>query len=87
MFQNDKSNEYMLFEINLEVTKCEPLKQITLETCVRRPLTHMLKLENPLKNPVMYSINCNSGYLLYQNTVEVAPLSEVSVNIVIFCAL
>lgn len=67
----------MFFEIHLIITKCECLEDIKLSTCVRIPVEHVLKLENPTMFPVVYGITSNCPYLHFHTSVEVAPLTEV----------
>lgn len=79
-FTNENTREYLFYEIDLLVTKRESLDDIRLTTCVRRPVTYCLKLENPIKVPVVYSISCEHRYLEFENSVEIPALSEVSKN-------
>lgn len=77
IFHNVKSNEYLYYEICLDVKKCEPLKEIELSTCVRKPISYVLILENPIKTPVTYNINSECPFLKFTNVVDVPPLTQV----------
>lgn len=75
---NEKTQEYLFFEINLTVVKCCPLDEINLTTCVRKPIEHYLTLENPTIEAVVYTISSNCQYMLFETPIKVPPLSEVS---------
>lgn len=71
------TKEYLFFEMDLLITKRDVLEEINLTTCVRHPVLYYLKLENPIKIPVVYNILSDNRYLEFERIVEVPPLSEV----------
>lgn len=77
IFYNVRTKEYLFYEIRLDVKKCDPLKTIELNTCVRNPLSYNLILENPIRTPVTYNITANCSMLSFQQKVAVPPLTEV----------
>lgn len=77
IFHNVKTNEYLYYEICLDVKKCQVLDEIELSTCVRKPVTYELILANPIKTPVIYKISTDCPFLSFEDVVYVPPLTEV----------
>lgn len=78
IFENEKTEEYLFYQLSLEVTKADPIKIIELSTCVRLPVSYILELVNPIKTPVDFSIRANTHELKFDNNVQVKPYSIVS---------
>lgn len=78
MFENEKTQEYAYYLMELTITKCKPLQTIYLTTCVRKPIEHKLILENPLQTAIALDVTCNSSQLEFEKNVKMEPFSEVS---------
>lgn len=81
IFKNESTQEYLFYEIKLNVKQGGPLAEINLSTCVRIPAIYKLKLENPLKKDVLFNISSNCERLEYEKAVVVEPCSEKIVDI------
>ncbi|KAK5646871.1 hypothetical protein RI129_005335 [Pyrocoelia pectoralis] len=76
MFRNKDTLEYLHYEIILKILKSSPLEIITLSTCVRKPLTHIIILENPLSRDVTFNAKSSVPELTCQSPLTIPPLSE-----------
>lgn len=74
------TEEYMFCEISLNVVQCKPLETITLSTCLRIPVKHIIKLENPIKTHVTFNISSNNQFLSFTTPLSVEPLTEVCIS-------
>lgn len=81
VFKNEITNEYLFYNIKLNVKQRGPLEEIKLITCVRLPKIYKLKLENPLKKEVTFTITSNCDRLEYEKAIIVQPCSEKIVDI------
>ena len=78
MFINENGGEYQYYDLYFKVVKCGPLDVIKLNTCVRKPVTHELRFENPLTANVNFTISCFSSEIKFHSPFSVPSNSVVS---------
>lgn len=76
IFKNETTKEYLLYEIKLTVLQGDPQEEISLSTCVRKSVSHGLTLENPIKKPVVFTLDVVSPFLAYPTNLTIEPLTE-----------
>lgn len=81
MFKNEITNEYLFYDVKLNVNQSGPLETIKIVTCARLPKIYKLTLENPLKKEVIFNITSNCDRLDYEKTVTLQPCSEKILDI------
>ncbi|XP_071173399.1 hydrocephalus-inducing protein homolog isoform X10 [Mytilus edulis] len=59
-FTNEKSGEYVVYDVSFKAIKPNIMGTIDLSTPVRKTLEHKITLENPLDTPVTFSVTCPS---------------------------
>ena len=72
VFKNEQTNEYCFYEMSFKSFKGSSLGTIDLTTQVRVPVSHSIKLENPLANMVTFNASCT-------NTTEVLIPSSLAI--------
>lgn len=76
-FMNETTDEYLFYEIQLNIVKCPPLETINLKTCVRKEVSHVLSIRNPISTPLKYTIICNSQDLTCDKSANLLAFTEV----------
>ena len=57
-FTNEKSGEYIVYDVSFKAIKPNIIGSIDLSTPVRKMLEHKITLENPLDTPVTFNVTC-----------------------------
>jgi hydrocephalus-inducing protein len=72
VFKNEQTNEYCFYEMSFKSLKGTSIGTIDLTTQVRIPVSHSIKLENPLANMITFNASCS-------NNTEVLIPSSLSI--------
>jgi hydrocephalus-inducing protein len=75
-FVNEQTAEYQYYEVQLRAVRPGVISVIQLSTLVRQHKQHMLRLENPLTNPVTFTATCNLADVQMPGQLSIPALSE-----------
>jgi hydrocephalus-inducing protein len=70
-FLNESTKEYLFFNISFTTTPPEIVQTIDLETPVRRAITHLIPIHNPLKEPANFTISCENTEISAPSSVAI----------------
>ncbi|XP_023311652.1 hydrocephalus-inducing protein [Anoplophora glabripennis] len=76
IFTNIETNEYMYYEIYINVLPCDALETKVVTTCVRKPVDFMITLENPIDYPVTFTVECDLAESIFDQYVTLEPCSR-----------
>ena len=74
---NEKSREYQFYLLTFKSVSPGVLQTIDLSSTVRRIKSHVIKVPNPLANPVTATVTTNIQELTVASPVALPPESEV----------
>ncbi|KAJ8920877.1 hypothetical protein NQ315_015670 [Exocentrus adspersus] len=85
-FTNIDTQEYMYYEISINVLPSEPIEALNLTTIVRKPIESTICLNNPIDYPVTFAINCDNADIFVDQHVTVQPYTS-SKLLIQYCPL
>lgn len=80
-FTNEKSGEYIVYDVSFKAIKPNIIGSIDLSTPVRKMLEHKITLENPLETPVTFNVTCPTDIQIPSQFI-VQKMSKVRRNII-----
>lgn len=80
-FRNESTGEYCFYELQFKAIRGGSLGTIDLFTQVRVPVSHSLKLDNPLGNTVTFTATCSNQFeILLPTSVSISGKSQGDFN-------
>ena len=76
-FRNEQTGEYLFYHINFKSTPPGIIGTIELNTPVRRSISHLLTITNPLPNTVTVTTSTNISDINLPSSFIVGAQSEV----------
>lgn len=76
-FTNKNTNEYLYYDVFLNVMVNNNLQSLDFITCVRTPITKLVTLENPLNIAITYNIACTKDFLSFRKSLKLEPHTSV----------
>ncbi|RMZ93720.1 hydrocephalus-inducing -like [Brachionus plicatilis] len=81
IFKNELTNEYAHYEMAFKAVRAASIGTIDLVTQVRVPVSHWVKLDNPLLTAVTFAATCtNTSEILLANNVTISAKSQGDFN-------
>ena len=77
-FRNEKTNEYLFYNIHFKATPPGIISSIDLSTPVRKSVSHRVTIDNPMPTQVTFHTNVNTLDISLPATFEAGAESEVS---------
>lgn len=77
-FRNEKTHEYLFYNIHFKATPPGIISSIDLSTPVRKSVSHRVTVDNPLPTQVTFHTNVNTTDISLPATFEAGAESEVS---------
>ncbi|CAM6101477.1 unnamed protein product [Calypogeia fissa] len=80
-FLNERTTEYIFYNIMVVVNKGDIVKTIPFECVVRQRMVHTLHVKNPLNAPVTFTVKCDSPEVRLPTTIEIDPAATAAIDI------
>ena len=77
LFKNEQTGEYCFYELSFRAVRGGTMATIDLITQVRVPVSHSLKLENPLATLVNFSASCPNNEILIPTSLAITAKGQV----------